>query len=256
MDEISEFYDELSAQYHLLYADWDEAVARHGRVVDGLIGALLGPGPKRILDAACGIGTQAIGLAQRGHQVTGTDLSAGAVARAQREAQRLGVTLAVQVADLRELTEAISGPFDAVCALDNALPHLEGETEVSQALGGLDSLLVPGGLFLASIRDYDAMLQDRPRVEAPRVIDEPDGHRVVFQVWDWAADGGSYRLHLYFVRYRDGRGADTRVFTSRYWPLTRARLETLLGAAGFTDVAWHEPEATGFHQPVVAARMR
>lgn len=256
MDEISEFYDELSAQYHLLYADWDEAVARHGRVFDGLIGAVLGPGPKRILDAACGIGTQAIGLAQRGHQVTGTDLSAGAVARAQREAQRLGVTLAVQVADLRELTEAISGPFDAVCALDNALPHLEGEAEVSQALRGLASLLVPGGLFLASIRDYDAMLQDRPRVEVPRVIDEPDGHRVVFQVWDWAADGGSYRLHLYFVRYRDGRGADTRVFTSRYWPLTRTRLEALLGAAGFTDVAWHEPDSTGFHQPIVAARMR
>jgi hypothetical protein len=46
MDEISEFYDELSAQYHLLYADWDEAVARHGRVIDGLTGALLGPGPK------------------------------------------------------------------------------------------------------------------------------------------------------------------------------------------------------------------
>lgn len=75
MERISEFYDELSAQYHLLYADWDEAVARQGRVVDGLIGELLGTGPKRVLDAACGIGTQAIGLAQRGHQVTGTDLS-------------------------------------------------------------------------------------------------------------------------------------------------------------------------------------
>jgi hypothetical protein len=37
MDEVSEFYDELSAQYHLLYADWDEAVARHGRVMDGLM---------------------------------------------------------------------------------------------------------------------------------------------------------------------------------------------------------------------------
>ncbi|MCH8155533.1 MAG: methyltransferase domain-containing protein [Proteobacteria bacterium] len=82
MDEVSEFYDELSAQYHLLFADWDEAVARQGRVVDGLIGKLLGPGPKRVLDAACGIGTQAIGLAQRGHQVTGTDLSSAAVARA------------------------------------------------------------------------------------------------------------------------------------------------------------------------------
>ncbi len=254
MDEVSGFYDELSAHYHLLFADWDEAVARQGRVVDGLIGELLGPGPKRVLDAACGIGTQAIGLAQRGHQLTGTDLSAAAVARARKEAARLGVEISTQVADLRELTEAVSGPFDVVCVLDNALPHLEGEGEVSAALDRLAAVLTPGGVFLASVRDYDAMLRDRPRVEAPRVIDEPDGHRVVFQVWDWAADGGSYRLHLYFVRYRDGRGADTRVFTSRYWPLTRARLEGLLDRAGFTRVAWHETEATGFHQPIVSAR--
>jgi SAM-dependent methyltransferase len=254
MNDISEFYDELSAQYHLLYADWDATVAHHGRVVDELIGKLSGPGSKRVLDAACGIGTQAIGLAQRGHQVTGTDLSPAAVARAKQEAERLGVALSAQVADLRKLTEAVGGPFDAVCALDNALPHLDGEAEVSVALGSLVSVLAPGGLFLASIRDYDAMLQDKPRVETPRVIDEPDGHRVVFQVWDWAADGGSYRLHLYFVRYRDGRGAETRVFTSRYWPLTRARLEALLEKAGLTGIAWHEPEATGFHQPIVAAR--
>jgi SAM-dependent methyltransferase len=254
MNDISEFYDELSAQYHLLYADWDATVAHHGRVVDELIGKLSGPGSKRVLDAACGIGTQAIGLAQRGHQVTGTDLSPAAVARAKQEAERLGVALSAQVADLRKLTEAVGGPFDAVCALDNALPHLDGEAEVSVALGSLVSVLAPGGLFLASIRDYDAMLQDKPRVETPRVIDEPDGHRVVFQVWDWAADGGSYRLHLYFVRYRDGRGAETRVFTSRYWPLTRARLEALLEKAGLTGIAWHEPEATGFHQPIIAAR--
>ncbi len=47
----------------------------------------------------------------------------------------------------------------------------------------------------------------------------------------------------YFVHYRDGRGAETQVFTSRYWPLTRARLEKLLEKAGFTEVVWHEPDA-------------
>ena len=82
MNEISEFYDELSTHYHLLYADWDEAVARHGRVVGGLISEVLGPGSRQVLDATCGIGTQAIGIAQHGHRVTGTDLSPAAVARA------------------------------------------------------------------------------------------------------------------------------------------------------------------------------
>ena len=254
MSEITDFYDELSEQYHLLFADWDEAVERQGGVVDRVIRDLAGPGAKRVLDAACGIGTQAIGLARLGHHVTGTDLSPGAVARARREAERLGVSLSAEVADLRNLTESIAGPFDVICALDNALPHLEGEAELSLALGRIAELLEPGGLFLASIRDYDALLRDRPRVEAPRVIDDPQGHRVVFQVWDWAPDGSSYRLHLYFVRYRDGVGAETRVFTGLYWPLTRARLEKLLAEAGLERIEWLEPEATGFHQPIVAAR--
>lgn len=49
-------YEDLSAHYHLLFDDWDEALIRQGRVLDRLIGRILGPGPRRILDAACGIG--------------------------------------------------------------------------------------------------------------------------------------------------------------------------------------------------------
>ena len=130
MSEITEFYDELSENYHLIYADWDEAVEQQGAALGRLIRDILGPGPKRILDVACGIGTQALGLACRGHEVTGTDLSPGAVARARAEAERLGVALSAEVADLRNLPDALAGPFDVVCALDNALPHLEGEAEL------------------------------------------------------------------------------------------------------------------------------
>ncbi len=56
MSEITDFYDELSEQYHLIFADWDEAVERQGELVDRVIRDLAGPGAKRVLDAACGIG--------------------------------------------------------------------------------------------------------------------------------------------------------------------------------------------------------
>ena len=42
---------------------------------DVMIRRHLGPGPKVVLDCACGIGTQAIGLAACGHRVVATDLS-------------------------------------------------------------------------------------------------------------------------------------------------------------------------------------
>ena len=52
-----------------------------GAAVDAL-DALIGQDRAEVLDCSCGIGTQAIGLALRGHRVTGTDLSFRAAARA------------------------------------------------------------------------------------------------------------------------------------------------------------------------------
>jgi hypothetical protein len=45
----------------------------------------------------------------------------------------------------------------------------------------------------------------------------------------------------------------TRIGTARYRALTRADLERFLVQAGFVDIAWHEPENTGHHQPLATA---
>jgi len=43
-------------------------------------------------------------------------------------------------------------------------------------------------------------------------------------------------------------------FTTDYWILTCARLSALMATTGFAEVEWLDPEATGFYQPIVAAR--
>jgi hypothetical protein len=48
--------------------------------------------------------------------------------------------------------------FDVVAALDNALPHLT-PGQLAQAIKTMASRLKSGGLFLASIRDYDLLLR-------------------------------------------------------------------------------------------------
>src|SRR6185369_9466891 len=112
-DSVADFYNRLAGDYHLLFADWDRAVRRQGDILDRLIAARLGPPPQRVLDCSCGIGTQAIGLAERGYVVHATDLSAAAVERAARESDRLGVPLTTGVADLRDLAQ-VEGTFDVV----------------------------------------------------------------------------------------------------------------------------------------------
>jgi glycine/sarcosine N-methyltransferase len=136
----SEFYDGLADDYHLIYWDWEEAVERQGRILDGLIRNALGPGSRDVLDCACGIGTQAIGLAQHGHRVVGTDISNGALSRARREARRFGRQIDFGRADFRNL-DAVDGSFDVVVNCDNAIPHLADDAELHAALSAssLDS---------------------------------------------------------------------------------------------------------------------
>ncbi len=57
------FYDERSHDYHLLFADWDQAIRKQARIVDQLIRKYAKGKRDTLLDCACGIGTQAIGLA-------------------------------------------------------------------------------------------------------------------------------------------------------------------------------------------------
>jgi len=106
-----------------------------------------------------------------------------------------GLTLAgLAVADLRTLSQQISRRFDAVLSCDNALPHLIEDAELAAAAQNLHDVLRPGGLLIATIRDYDTA-EPRPGEAVPtpvRVLGEGPARRLVFQVWTWAADGRSY----------------------------------------------------------------
>src|ERR1700733_9355239 len=126
------FYDELAADYDALHVDWHASVRAQGEVLDRLVRAELGDAPQRILDCACGIGTQAIGLALQGHDVLATDLSPGAVARAAEEATAMGATLATGVADFTRLADDVDGTFACVLACDNSVAHLLRDDDLAR----------------------------------------------------------------------------------------------------------------------------
>lgn len=253
---VAGFYDALSADYHRLFADWDAAMVWQSRVLEAALRPGLGEGAWTLLDASCGIGTQALGLAARGHRVVASDISAASVARLREEAARRGISLAAaEVADLRRLGEQVAGPFDAALSCDNALPHLLSDADLAAACAGLRARLRPGGLLLATIRDYDQVLSERtgPTTVTPvRVIDDAGGRRMVYQVWDWR-DDERYVVTQFIVDGGPG-GWAARGFTGEYRALRRATLTAALRAAGLVDVGWHMPADTGYYQPLVLAR--
>lgn len=251
MAEVSTrvFYDELAADYHLIFPDWDASLRRQGAVLDELVTRCLGDGPHAVLDCSCGIGTQAIGLALRGHRVVGSDLSPRAVARAAVEARGRGVGLSVAVADMGRLPFA-SGVFDLVVCADNSLPHLLTEADVTAALLGMRRVLRDGGMLMLTVRDYDEARRERPGAAPPQVSETPEGKVISFQLWDWHEDGERYDLE-HFQLVPAGDTWTVRRRRATYWALTRAQLTRLVTEAGFTDVSW---ESGGYYQPVLTAR--
>ncbi len=247
---VQAFYDRLAPQYDQFYQDWDETVRSEARFLQGIFAEFGFDHSARILDCACGIGTQAIGLAALGYDVTGSDLSAGAVAEAKRRAAERGVTIRLEQADFRALSSAFSEPFDLVIAMDTALPHMLTAADLKAAVQSIAGQLREGGLFVASIRDYDSLLAEKPAFSAPYVHKTGQGQRVLFQTWDWV--GENYRFIQYIID--DQETVSIRKFECEYRAVRRSDLTALLREAHLREALWRMPEETGFYQPIVIAR--
>ncbi|MGA3136167.1 MAG: methyltransferase domain-containing protein [Terracidiphilus sp.] len=254
--KILDFYQELADFYHLIFEDWESAIARQAKILGNLLALENAGNPLKILDCSCGIGTQAIGLAAVGHQVVASDLSEAAVRRAQREARQRGLTVSFCVSDMTSLKEIAESGFDVVISMDNALPHLSTE-QVVQAAAAIRRKLKPNGLFMASIRDYDALIVERPTIQKPAFFGAPGNRRIVHQVWDWTQNTGKdagYVLHLY-ITIESEHGWKAHHFVSEYRCLLRDELSAALNEAGFADIRWIMPPESGFYIPVVVARL-
>jgi glycine/sarcosine N-methyltransferase len=180
---VVRFYDGFASDYHLAYGGkWESAVERQGEALNALIQDHL-PGAHSVLDCSCGIGTQAIGLARLGYQVVGTDISEGEIERARHEARHFGVETTFGVADFRDLS-GIAGAFDVVISCDNALPHLLNAADVPKALTQMREKLRPGGLFVATMRDFDKALKEKPPIAPPVIVAGPP-RRVLVRLHDW-----------------------------------------------------------------------
>ena len=250
MDIIQAFYDNLATQYDKLFQDWQSTTREQALILDGLFCECGFNKTARVLDCACGIGTQAIGLAALGYDVTASDISCGELAEARERAARNRVNLRLACADFRALSDTFSEPFDIIIAMDNALPHMLSPSDLEAAIRSITGQLRPGGIFVASIRDYDALLETKPPYSPPYIHKTETGQRVSFQTWHW--DGDRYKLIQYIIE--DEKALQISKFECEYRATKRTELTDLLFTHGCREVEWLFPEDTGFYQPIVIAK--
>jgi SAM-dependent methyltransferase len=235
--ETKQFYDDLASYYHLIFEDWDASMTRQGDALVGLIRAELAqsePLGVRILDVTCGIGTQTLPLAARGFQVVARDLSPGAVARLEQEAQVRRLFIDAAVADMRHVASTVFGLFDVVLTFDNSLPHLLTDDDLGSAFREFLRVLRPGGVFLCSVRDYDTVQRGEATVHSYGVREKHGERFQLRQEWLWD-DPLHYRATFVVDRETPNGLARELCNTSQFYAVSTGRLLDLMREAGFKE---------------------
>ena len=124
---------------------------------------LLGIRVPSILDLGTGPGTQAIELARRGFDVTGTDISSTAIAQAQRRAQALGIACRFFQDDI--LHTRLNRQFDIV--IDRGCLHVFPPQRRSEYVGSVIKLIRSGGYLLIKCFSSDSPANPPPFGFAP-----------------------------------------------------------------------------------------
>jgi len=197
MNITQTFYDNLATQYDKLFFDWKQTTKEQATILNKIFKDNGFDYSSKVLDCACGIGTQAIGLACLGYSVTASDISSGEIAEAKARAKNNNVKIRFENADFCALSKTFTELFDIIIAMDNALPHMLSSEDLERAIKSIINQIKENGIFVGSIRDYDALLKDKPPYSPPYIHKTDKGQRVSFQTWDWNKE--HYKLVQYII---------------------------------------------------------
>jgi 2-polyprenyl-3-methyl-5-hydroxy-6-metoxy-1,4-benzoquinol methylase len=230
-----QFYDSFVDYYHLIFDDWDDECEYQGNRLSAVIKDNLEVTDPTIFDVTCGIGTQIIGLAKRGARVSGADISAAAVERAQREARARGLAIGIRVSDVLSVADQVNEPFDVVISCDNSLPHLLSDDQIKQALDQMYRCIRPGGLCIITMRDYENEPREGEVFKPYGVRKIGDETIALFQLWKFS--GHIYDSYWYVIRNAAG-DSEPRIqrFKSQSYAVSVQTVLGLMQQVGFTNV--------------------
>ncbi|MBO7289515.1 MAG: class I SAM-dependent methyltransferase [Clostridia bacterium] len=250
MDIIQNFYNNLASEYDKLFENWQTTTKEQAVILNKIFCDNGFEKEAKLLDCACGIGTQAIGLALARYSVTASDISTAELLEAKRRAEENKIQIHFEKADFRTLESTFSQRFDIIIAMDNALPHMLTKEDLEKAIKSITNCLAPGGMFVASIRDYDRVLNEKPPYSPPYIHKMQNGQRVCFQTWNW--EGDIYNLTQYIID--DDKELSVKKFECKYRAVRREEITNILVSCGCTNVEWKFTEETDFYQPIVIAK--
>lgn len=218
-------YQALAASYDRLTNDVDYAA-----VVEFYFSILQREGlvPRTAVDLACGTGSVALLLAQKGLQVTAVDMSEEMLCQAAQKAQE-HTQMPMFICQRLEELHLPRGVDLAVCALDS-LDYITQPEDCQQAIKRIYKALNPGGCFI-----FDVNTPEKLRAMDSQVfLDEDDD---VYCVWrgefDEKTNICTYGMDLF---QRQGDVWQRSFEEHREYAYSQEQLIGYLREAGFTAI--------------------
>jgi len=144
------FYEAIAKYYDVIFPLENAKLSAIMRVAGGP--------PSRILDLACGTGSYSLALAEKGYDVTASDLDGDMIAQLNKKQKESGIFFDVRQFSMTEVVGNVEGAYNAVICIGNSLVHLDSFEAVLTCLKGIKKVLKPGGKCLIQIVNYDRII--------------------------------------------------------------------------------------------------
>lgn len=220
--DTREFYDQLAGEYDDMVRFRDrltgeEEIMKNWQRRYGF---------RTALDAGCGSGLHTLALSAAGIKVTGVDLSAGMIQKAQENARLTdSQDVSFYRSSFSRLPDCLRNQqFDAVFCLGNTLAHCLTEEELATAIKSFFLLCRADAILVLQLLNYKKILGERQRI----VACSGNTKKEYVRFYDF---GG--QLINFNILTIDLNNQAYRLQTMRLNPITGETLHPFLKSAGF-----------------------
>lgn len=151
---VSDHYERLLGPvYSWMVGDVEAATARADAELEAI--GLPSNAAGAAIDLGAGFGMHSLPLARRGYKVIAVDSYEPLLQELRSRAGSLAVRTVN--ADLLDFRTYVAQPADVILCMGDTLTHLADATSLESLFAAVAAALVPGGLFVATFRDYVSM---------------------------------------------------------------------------------------------------
>ena len=189
---------------------------------------------RTFLDVSIGTGSMTLPLADLGIQIAGSDLSEKMLSRCRKKCEARNIPATLKRSDFRTVADVFDESFDCVASTGNSLGYVSN-ADILKTLEQMDSLVKTGGYLYLDLRNWDMILEKKPRYYLYNPSFVGDTRVNLMQFWDYLPDN-TVDFNLLYTFEQNNRIIQKEHFLEHYIPVPRQLILDKLNELGYQNV--------------------